>query len=100
MADVLRTYAANLRTAAGNTQFMTVDFDAIADLRCRTAYHSIQTSWALSDNQLDGLNAMGEALLAQDPAFAAAMRAVNAQPLAQPLTTVPQACAVLAKPAG
>jgi hypothetical protein len=54
----------------------------------------------LSNNQLDGLNAMGEALLAQDPAFPAAMRSVNAQPLAQPLTTVPQACAVLAKPAG
>ncbi len=70
MADVLRTYAANLRTAAGNTQFMTVDFDAIADLRCRTAYHSIQTSWALSDNQLDGLNAMGEALRQAEAATA------------------------------
>jgi NTE family protein len=100
MADVLRKYAANLRTAAGNTQFITVDFDAIADKQCRAAYHSIQTSWALSDNQLDGLNAMGEALLAQDPSFPAALRTVNAQPLAQPLTTVPQACAVLAKPAG
>jgi NTE family protein len=100
MADVLRTYAANLRTAAANTQFITVDFDAIADPQCRAAYHSIQTSWALSGNQLDGLNVMGEALLAQDAAFPAAMRAVNAQPLAQPLTTVPQACAVLAKPAG
>ena len=100
MPEILRKYAANLRTVAGNTQFITVDFDAIADLRCRTAYHSIQTSWALSDNQLDGLNAMGEALLAQDPSFPAAMRSVNALPLAQPLMTVPQACAVLAKPAG
>ena len=100
MPEILLKQAANLRTVAGNTQFITVDFDAIADPQCRAAYHSIQTSWALSDIQLKGLNAMGEALLAQDPSFPAAMRAVNAQPLAQPLSTVPQACAVLAQPAG
>lgn len=99
MRDVLLKQAANFRTVATNTQFITVDFDAIADRNCRNAFHSIQTSWALSDNQLDGLDAMGEALLAQDPAFPAAMRAVNALPPAQPLKTVDQACAIL-RPAG
>ena len=72
-----------------------VDFDAIADPRCRTAFHSIQTSWTLSGNELDALDAMGEALLAQDPAFPAALRAVDALPLVQPLATVDRACAIL-----
>ena len=99
MRDVLLRQAANFRTVADNTQFITVDFNAIANQKCRTAFHSIQTSWTLPDNQLDALNAVGEGLLAQDPSFPAAMRAVNALPLGQPLTTVAQACTVL-QPAG
>jgi NTE family protein len=99
MRDVLLRQAANFRTVANNTQFIAVDFDAISDQRCRTAFHSIQTSWTLSDSEIDALNAIGEALLAQDPAFPAVMRSVNALPLGQPLTTVDQACTTL-KPSG
>ena len=69
MRDKLREIGANFRTVANNTQFLAVDFDAIADQRCRKTFHSIGTSWALPGNQLDGLNVMGEALLAQNPDF-------------------------------
>jgi NTE family protein len=98
MRDKLREIGANFRTVAGNTQFLVVDFDAIADQRCRAAFHSIETSWALPANQLDGLNVMGEALLAQSPDFPKVLQAVNARQGA-PFATVEQACAVL-KPGG
>lgn len=93
MREQLRKQAANTRAVAGNTQFITIDFDAIADPACRAAYHGIETSWALSDVQLNGLNLMGEALLQQDRSFGKAMQALNATPPV--LATVPQACAVL-----
>jgi NTE family protein len=98
MRDKLREIGANFRTVAGNTQFLAVDFDAIGDQRCRTAFHSIETSWALPGNQLDGLNVMGEALLAQNPDFPKVLQAVNARP-GPPFATVEQACTVL-KPGG
>ena len=93
MREQLRKQAANTRAVSGNTQFITIDFDAIADPACRAAYHGIETSWALSDVQLDGLSLMGEALLQQDRSFGKAMQALNATPPV--LATVPQACAVL-----
>jgi NTE family protein len=95
MRDVLLRQAANFRTVADNTRLIAVDFDAISDQRCRAAFHRIQTSWTLSDNELDALDAMGEALLAQDPAFPTVLRALDARPLARPLATVDQACTVL-----
>jgi len=98
MRDKLREIGANFRTVAANTQFLAVDFDAIGDQRCRAAFHSIQTSWALPGNQLDGLNVMGEALLAQNPDFPKVLQAVNARP-GPPFATVEQACTVL-KPGG
>jgi hypothetical protein len=94
MRDKLREIGANFRTVANNTQFLAVDFDAIADQRCRKTFHSIDTSWALPGNQLDGLNVMGEALLAQNPDFPKVLTAVNARP-GPPFATVEQACAVL-----
>ena len=93
MRQQLRKQAANVRVVAGNTHFITIDFDAIADPACRAAYHGIETSWALSDAQLDELNLMGEALLQQDRSFGKAMQALNATPPV--LATVPQACAIL-----
>jgi NTE family protein len=93
MREQLRGQAANMRAVAGNTQFITVDFDAIADPGCRAAYHGIETSWALSDVQLSGLNLMGEALLQQDPSFAKAMSTLGVTPPA--LAKVSDACAVL-----
>jgi hypothetical protein len=98
MRDKLREIGANFRTVAGNTQFLAVDFDAIGDQRCRAAFHSIGTSWALPGNQLDGLNVMGEALLAQNPDFPKVLQAVNARP-GPPFATVEQACTVL-RPGG
>ncbi len=95
MRDVLLRQAANFRTVARNTEFITIDFDAIDDPGCRRAYHSITTSWSLPGNQLDAIAAMGEALLQQDRSFPAVLRAVNARPLDQPLTTVAQACTLL-----
>ena len=94
MRDKLREIGANFRTVANNTQFLAVDFDAIADQRCRKTFHSIDTSWALPGNQIDGLNVMGEALLAQNPDFPKVLTAVNARP-GPPFATVEQACAVL-----
>ena len=98
MRDKLREIGANFRTVAGNTQFLAVDFDAIGDQRCRAAFHSIETSWALPGNQLDGLNVMGEALLAQNPDFPKVLQVVNARP-GPPFATVEQACTVL-RPGG
>ena len=94
MRDKLREIGANFRTVANNTQFLAVDFDAIADQRCRKTFHSIDTSWALPGNQIDGLNVMGEALLAQNPDFPKVLTALNARP-GPPFATVEQACAVL-----
>ena len=42
MRDKLREIGANFRTVANNTQFLAVDFDAIADQRCRKTFHSIE----------------------------------------------------------
>lgn len=91
--------AANFRTVAGNTQFIAVDFDAIANAPCRESFHSIATSWSLSGTEIDALKAMGEALLAQHPGFPAALEMVGGRP-DRSFRTVDAACAVLANPGG
>jgi NTE family protein len=89
--------AANFRAIAANAQFIAVDFDAIADPQCRTAYHSIKTSWALSGEQIDALKVMGEALFAASPDYGKAMKALNVRPPDGTFATVQQACEALAR---
>src|SRR5260370_29644756 len=98
MRDKRREICAIFSTVAANSQFLAVDFDAIGDQRCPAAFHSIQTSWALPGNQVDGLNVMGEALLAQNPDFPKVLQAVTARP-GPPFATLQQACPVF-KPGG
>ena len=91
--------AANFRTVADNTRFIAVDFDSIKDPACRESFHSIETSWSLSATEIDALKAMGEALLAQNPYFPAALQMVNGRP-DRPFTTIEAACALLPNRAG
>ncbi len=40
-----------------------VDFDYIDDLKCQTAFKELATSWALNENQVDALIALGDAMV-------------------------------------
>jgi NTE family protein len=97
MRAKLLQLAANFRAIAANTQFIAVDFDAIADPQCRTAYHSIKTTWALSGEQIDALKVMGEALFAASPDYGKAMKALNVRPPDGTFATVKQACEALTR---
>lgn len=52
-----------------NTALISVDFDAIAEETCRRKFQAIATSWTLPPRQVDALLEVGQALLANDPAF-------------------------------
>ena len=88
--------AANFRTVANNTQFVTVDFDAIPDTlaACRDRFHGIATSWSLGNDEIDGLIAMGEALLADGKPFQDLMKLVGGTPTRNFLS-VAEACGTL-----
>lgn len=85
--------AANFATAAGNTQLIEIDFDAIKDDDCRRRFHAIPTSWALSDAEIDAVKAAGEALLVGHPSFAEAVASVGGRLAGQP-KDLAQACAL------
>ena len=91
--------AANIRTAAANTQLIAIDFDAIQDDTCRQNFHAIDTTWSLPRRTIDALKAMGEALLAQHPNFPVALSLVGGVPT-KTFTTIPAACALLSDQAG
>jgi NTE family protein len=97
MRAKLLQLAANFRAIATNAQFIAVDFDAIADPQCRTAYHSLKTNWALPGEQIDALKVMGEALFAASPDYGKAMKALNVRPPDGTFATVKQACEALTR---
>lgn len=68
---------ANLRTVAEHTSFLTVEFDAIEDNRCRSEFQNIPTNWHLRPDQIDALAAMGEALIADNPGFQGLLQNVS-----------------------
>jgi NTE family protein len=86
--------AANYQTAADNTVFVSVDFDAIPGASCRQRFHDIPTSWKLSDPQIDGVKAMGEALLAANPAFPHLLQTLGGAKTEGTFRTIDQACQV------
>ncbi|HVO02565.1 MAG TPA: patatin-like phospholipase family protein [Candidatus Cybelea sp.] len=85
--------AANLNAAADNTTFIDVDFDAIPLASCRQRFHDIPTSWTLSGPQIDGIEAMGEALLGADPGFQPLLQSLGGH-MERPLVSIDQACQV------
>jgi len=89
--------ARRFREIGANTQFIAVDFDAIADPGCRQAYHDIATSWTLKPRDIDGLLLMGQALLGTDPEFPKAVTSLGGK--MPPLPSVAQACKALNEPA-
>jgi NTE family protein len=85
--------AQRFREVGANTQFIAIDFDAIADPACRQAYHGIATSWTLEKKDIDGLLVMGQALLGADPQFSKAVAAVGGK--MPQLPSVAEACKAL-----
>lgn len=85
---------ARFRSLAENTVLISVDFDAIADSECRRKYQAIPTSWTLEQNQIDAVQTMGQALLANDPAFADLLR-ITAGRADPSLPSLETACAAL-----
>jgi hypothetical protein len=90
-AHNLPTIAANFQRAADNTAFIAVDFDAIPAAGCRQRFHEIPTSWTLTGPEIDGIKAMGEALVASDPAFPMVLQGLGAH-ADRTLLTIDQAC--------
>ncbi len=82
------------RELAANTALISIDFDAIVDADCRRKFHSIPTSWSLTEAQIDAVMKIGPALLGSDPAFDR-LRDIVQGSLAAPLPTVPEACAAV-----
>lgn len=57
-----------------------IDFDYIADAKCRAHFHSLATSWGLPDRDIDDLIALGKAMLLQSPKYRELVRALGATP--------------------
>lgn len=89
--------ADNLDQAARNTTFVAVDFDAIPGESCRQRFHDIPTSWSLTGPQVDGVEAMGEALLGADTNFTQVLNDLGGH-VERPMVSIDQACQVY--PAG
>jgi hypothetical protein len=85
--------ADNLLQAARNTTFVAVDFDAIPSESCRQRFHNIPTSWSLTGPQVDGVEAMGEALLGADTNFGKVVQQLGGT-VERPIVTIDQACQV------
>jgi hypothetical protein len=85
--------ADHLDQAAKNTTFVAVDFDAIPNESCRQRFHGIPTSWALTGVQVDGVEAMGEALLGADTNFAKVLADLDGK-VERPIVSIDQACQV------
>jgi NTE family protein len=54
-----------------------VDFDFIADERCRSYFHNIVTSWALPTEEVNDLIALGRAMVLQSPRYADMVNALK-----------------------
>ena len=87
------TLADSLDQAAKNTTFVAVDFDAIPSESCRQRFHNIPTSWSLTGPQVDGVEAMGEALLGADTNFSKVLNDLGGH-VERPIVSIDQACEV------
>jgi NTE family protein len=85
--------ADNLEQAAKNTTFVAVDFDAIPNQGCRQRFHNIPTSWSLTGPQVDGVEAMGEALLGADTNFTKVLDDLGGH-VERPIVSIDEACQV------
>jgi len=92
------TLADSLDQAAKNTTFVAVDFDAIPSESCRQRFHNIPTSWSLTGPQVDGVEAMGEALLGADTNFGKVIADLGGT-VERPMVSIDQACQVYPAPA-
>jgi NTE family protein len=69
-----------------------VDFDFIADARCRARFHNMATSWTLPTDQVNDLIALGKAMVLQSPAYKTMVTALGGT-VPPPQRTVEQICA-------
>jgi len=86
---------ANLDQAAKHLFILKVDFDAIENPVCRRQFHSVPTSWTLTDKQIDAVLAAGPALLLQAPQFNRAMGDAGGS-WTGPRPTLASACRLIA----
>jgi NTE family protein len=85
--------ADRFRQLAKHTALISIDFDAIADDKCRRKFQSIPTSWTLKPEQVDAVLQVGGALLRNDPAFVDLLR-ITGVPQAD-LPSLEETCAML-----
>ena len=94
--DLTREERANYATAARNIYLVPIDFHAIDDPKCRVQFHSIGTNWALPPETLAGIDAIGEALFANNRVeFRKMLRAIGAVDPDLPFRTVAEACGTI-----
>lgn len=72
-------------------QLALVDFDLIADAGCRDRFHTIATTWSLSQAEVKALIAMGEAMVLQSDSYRAFVTAIGGTAPA-PTQTVADIC--------
>lgn len=72
-----------------------VDFDFIADPRCRARFHNIKTSWTLAQQDVADLIALGQAMVLQSPHYREFVAAAGGTVPAPP-RSVEQICAAAA----
>jgi NTE family protein len=73
-----------------------VDFDFIADPRCRARFHNMKTSWTLAQQDVADLIALGQAMVLQSPHYREFVAAVGGTVPAPP-RSVEQICAAAAR---
>jgi NTE family protein len=73
-----------------------VDFDFIADPRCRARFHNIKTSWTLAQQDVADLIALGQAMVLQSPHYREFVAAAGGSVPAPP-RSVEQICAAAAR---
>jgi NTE family protein len=73
-----------------------VDFDFIADPRCRARFHNIKTSWTLAQQDVADLIALGQAMVLQSPHYREFVTAAGGSVPAPP-RSVEQICAAAAR---
>jgi NTE family protein len=69
-----------------------VDFDFIADPRCRARFHNMKTSWTLAQQDVADLIALGQAMVLQSPHYREFVAAAGGS-VPAPARSVEQICA-------
>ncbi len=95
LVDYLYSIATESNRQSVQPTVVLVDFDYLADPTCRRGFKNLGTSWALADNEIDALIALGDAMVRNSSKYQELITALGGR-IGADGPTIAKACALLA----